>query len=224
MDIIGAVKERKSIRCYRPDPVPKQVLEEILELASRAPSAMNTQPWEFTVLTGSVLQDVGRSNVELLRSGAPPNPEHAVVGWPKDSVYRLRQVNLAKQLFELMDISREDRDKKAKWLERGFRYFDAPAVIVVSTDHSLSESGPLLDIGAIVQTICLIALHFGLGTCIEDQGVAYPQVLRKYALIPESKRIIAAVAIGYPDWDFPANKLETEREPVQNTTTWLGFK
>jgi nitroreductase len=122
-----------------------------------------------------------------------------------------------------MDISREDRDKRKQWLERGFRYFDAPAVIVVSTDRSLSESSPLLDIGAIVQTICLIALHFGLGTCIEDQGVAYPQVLRKYARIPESKRIIAAVAIGYPAWDFPANKLETEREPVQNTTTWLGF-
>jgi nitroreductase len=223
MDVIEAVKKRKSIRGYKPDPVPKQVLEQILELASHAPSAMNTQPWEFTVLTGEVLENVRRSNVELLSSGVLPNPEHMVTSWPRESIYRQRQVDLAKQLFQLMDIPREDKDKRAKWLERGFRYFDAPAAIIISTDRCLSESGPLLDIGAVMQTICLTALHFGLGTCIEDQGTMYPQVLRKYAHIPESKRIIAAIAIGYPDWDFPANKVESEREPIKNVTTWLGF-
>jgi nitroreductase len=223
MDIITAVKARKSIRAYRPDPVPREVLEEILAIASRAPSAMNTQPWEFTVLSGSILEEVRRSNVELLRSGAPPNPEHSVVSWPVESIYRQRQVGLAKQLFQLMDIPREDKEKRAEWLERGFRYFDAPAAIVVLADRSLSESGPLLDIGAVIQTVCLTALHFGLGTCIEDQGTMYPDVLRRHAQIPESKRIIAAIAIGYPDWEFPANKLETEREPARNITTWLGF-
>ncbi|HEU65074.1 MAG TPA: nitroreductase [Chloroflexi bacterium] len=223
MDVIESVKTRKSIRGYRPDPVSKDVLEEILELASRAPSAMNTQPWEFTVLSGDVLENVRRGNVELLNSGSPPSPEHMVVDWPKESLYRQRQVDLAKQLFQLMDIPREDKEKRAKWMERGFRYFDAPAVIIISVDRCLSESGPLLDIGAVIQNICLIALNFGLGTCIEDQGVGYPKVLRKYGRIPDSKRIIAAIAIGYPDWDFPANKVETEREPVKNITTWLGF-
>jgi nitroreductase len=223
MDVIEAVKKRKSIRGYKLAPVPKEVLEQILEVASHAPSAMNTQPWEFTVLTGDVLENVKRSNVELLHSVAPPNPEHVVVSWPSDSIYRQRQVNLAKQLFQLMDIPREDKEKRAKWLERGFRYFDAPAVIILSTDRCLSESGPLLDIGAVIQTICLTALHFGLGTCIEDQGTMYPEVLKKYAHILESKRIIMAIAIGYPDWDFPANKLETERESTKNITTWLGF-
>ncbi len=223
MDIIEAVKKRRSIRGYKPDPVPKKVLQQILELASRAPSAMNTQPWEFTVLTGEVLENVRRSYVELVRTGAPPNPEHVVVGWPKESVYRERQVDLAKQLFLLMDIPREDREKRAKWLERGFRYFDAPAAVIISTDRCLSENGPLLDIGALIQSMCLTALHFGLGTCIEDQGTMYPDALRKYAHIPESKRIVIAIAIGYPDWDFPANKLETEREPIENVTAWLGF-
>jgi nitroreductase len=223
MDVIEAVKKRKSIRGYKPDPVSKQILEQLLELAVRAPSAMNTQPWEFTVLTGDVLDNVRRSNVDLLRSGAPPNPEHVVTAWPKESIYRERQVDLAKQLFRLMDIPREDKEKRAKWLERGFRYFDAPAAIILSTDRCLSESGPLLDIGATIQTICLAALNYGLGTCIEDQGTMYPEVLRKYGHIPESKRIIAAIAIGYPDWDFPANKVESTREPVKNVSTWLGF-
>ena len=223
MDVIEAVKKRKSIRGYKPDPVPKEVLEQILELASHAPSAMNTQPWEFIVLTGDVLESVRQSNVALLNSGTPPNPEHVVAGWPRESIYRQRQVNLAKQLFQLMDIPREDREKRAKWLERGFRYFDAPAAIILSTDRCLGESGPLLDIGAVIQTICLTALHFGLGTCIEDQGTMYPEVLRKYVHIPEPKRIIVAIAIGYPDWDFPANRVESGREPIKNATTWLGF-
>lgn len=223
MDTVEAIKMRKSIRAYRPDPVPKEVLERILELASHAPSAMNTQPWEFAVLSGEVLNNVRQGNLELLRSGAPPGPEHVVTSWPRESVYRQRQVDLAKQLFRLMDIPREDTDRRAKWLERGFRYFDAPAAIIVFVDRCLSESGPLLDIGALIQNICLVALDFGLGTCIEDQGVAYPEVLRKYARIPNSKRIIAAIAIGYPDWDFPANKVDSGREPIQNVTTWLGF-
>jgi len=223
MDVIEAVKKRKSVRGYKADPVPRQVLEQILELASQAPSAMNTQPWEFTVLIGDVLENVRRGNIDLLNSGVAPNPEHVVTGWPKDSIYRQRQVALAQQLFELMDIPREDKEKRARWRERGFRYFDAPAAIILSVDRCLGESGPLLDIGAVIQTICLAALHFGLGTCVEDQGTMYPQVLRKYAQIPESKRIIAAVAIGYPDWDFPANKVESEREPVKNVATWPGF-
>ena len=224
MDIIEAMKKRKSIRGYKPDPVPKEVLHQILELASHAPSAMNTQPWEFTALAGEVLENVRRRYVELVNTGVLPNPEHVVVGWPKESIYRQRQVDLAKQLFQLMDIPREDKEKRAKWLERGFRYFDAPAAIIISTDRCLGDSGPLLDIGALMQSICLTALHFGLGTCIEDQGTMYPDVLRKYTHIPESKRIVIAIAIGYTDWDFPANKLETEREPIENITTWLGFE
>jgi nitroreductase len=223
MDIIEAVTRRRSIRGYRPDPVPRDTLERILDLASQAPSAMNTQPWEFFVLTGEVLEKVCQGNIEMLRSGALPNPEHVVTGWPRESVYRRRQVDLARQLFQLMDIPREDKEKRAEWMERGFRFFDAPAAIVLATDRCLSETGPLLDIGALIQTICLTALDFGLGTCIEDQGTMYPNVLRKYVHIPESKRIVVAIAIGYPDWDFPANKVESEREPVQNVSTWLGF-
>jgi nitroreductase len=223
MDIVEAVTKRKSVRGYRPDPVPREILEQILELACQAPSAMNTQPWEFIVLTGEILDEVRQGNVEKLRCGTPPSPEHMVTGWPRESIYRQRQVDLAKQLFRLMDIPREDTDKRARWLERGFRFFDAPAAIILVADRCLSESGPLLDIGASIQTICLTALHFGLGTCIEDQGTMYPDVLREYAHIPESKRIVAAIAIGYTDGDFPANRVESEREPIKNVSTWIGF-
>lgn len=223
MDILEAIKKRKSIRGYKPDPVPRDILREILEIASHAPSAMNTQPWEFTVLTGEVLDNIRQCNVEMLNAGVAANPEHLVVGWPRESVYRQRQVELAKQIFQLMEIPREDKEKRAKWTERGFRFFDAPVAIIICVDRSLTEVGPLLDVGAVTQTICLAALNYGLGTCVADQGVMYPEALRRFAGIPNSKRIIISVAIGYPDWDFPANKVESTRDSVESITTWCGF-
>lgn len=148
-------------------------------------------------------------------------PEHLVVGWPNESVYKQRQIALARQLFKAMDIPREDREKRNRWLERGFRFFDAPAAVIIVSDRALSEAGPLLDIGAAMQNICLAALEYGLGTCIEDQGILYPEVFREHTGIPETKRLIIAIALGYPDPEFPANQIRSEREPVENLTTWV---
>lgn len=224
MDVIEAIYQRKSIRGFHSDPVSKDILAKILDAACRAPSALNTQPWEFIVLTGDVLERVRTAIVDKLNKKEPMHPDHdAGVSWSKDSIYRERQVDLAKELFHLMDIRREDKEKRAAWLERGFRFFDAPVGILILTDHSLSDVGPLLDLGAAMQTLCLAALNFGLGTCIEDQGVLYPEVLRKIVQIPENKKIVIAIAIGYPDWDFPANALATSRDSLDNNTRWFGF-
>jgi nitroreductase len=223
MDLIQAIQSRKSIRGYKTDPVPKDVLKSIMEIATRAPSAMNTQPWEFFVLGGEVLKKVVEANVRNLRSGVAPKGEHNVVGWPGDSVYRTRQVNLAKELFRLMDIPREDKQKRADWMELGFRFFDAPVAIIVTADQCLGENTPLIDVGIVIQNICLAALEYGLGTCIEDQGVLYPDVMREMAEIPDSKRILMAIAMGYPDWRFPANKIQSSRVPTEENTVWLGL-
>lgn len=223
MNVIEAIQARKSIRGYRPDPVPREVLREILAVAGRSPSAMNSQPWEFVVLGGEVLDRVREANVAKLRDGAMPSGEHSVTGWSKESVYRTRQVELAVGLFQLMGIERHDAAKRAQWLERGFRFFDAPAAIIVLTDKSLKPETPLIDIGIVIQSICLAALEHGLATCIEDQGCMYPEVLRELAEIPDTKRIIMAIAIGYPDGDFPANRIETTRVPIDEITLWRGI-
>jgi len=223
MDLIEAIELRKSIRKFKSDPVSKTIIREILTMACRAPSAMNTQPWEFTVIANDVLDSVRTGVAARFRAGEPPHSEHSVTGWPVNSVYRQRQVELAKQLFQLLDIQREDVQKRKRWMESGLRFFDAPAVIIISVDRMLAEGTPILDIGAVTQTICLAALHYGLGTCIQDQGVMYPEVLREHCNIADEKQIIIAVALGYPDWDYPVNQLETPREPVDAITTWCGI-
>lgn len=222
MDIVEAICSRKSIRGYKPTPVARDTLQKILDIATRAPSSDNAQTWEITVVTGEVLDNIRWGNVEKLTSGVVPNPDFAL--GRLDGVYRQREVELAIQLFQLMGIAREDKDKRAQWRQRGFRFFDAPAAIILSADSSLNESRILLDAGLITQTICLASLNYDLGTCIGVQGVFYPELVRKFTNIPESKRIVISIAIGYPDWDFPANRLESERESVENITTWCGFE
>ena len=219
MDVVEAIRTRKSIRGYRPDPVPKELLAEILQIAGRAPSSMNTQPWEFTVIAGGVLESIKQANLEKFNAGESGN-----VGWEierfKDKC-RERQVAVAIQLFKSMGIARDEREKRTDWERRGFRYFDAPAAIVISVDKEHLPRTQF-DIGAIAQTIALAALKYGLGTCIQDQGITYPDVLREFAGIPESKQMIICLSIGYPDGDFPANKVDSARERIDSITTWCG--
>jgi nitroreductase len=221
IDVLAAIRTRKSIRGYKPDPVPQKILSEIIETAKRAPSAMNTQPWEIAVVTGQVLDNIRQANLELRRAGA--NPEKKVPNKPYEGEYRQRQVDLAIQLFKLMGIAREDKEKRAAWMERGYRFFDAPAAIILAADSSLDEATAQFDLGAITQTICLTALSYELGTCIEDQGIAFPEAVRRFTAIPASKRIVAGIAIGYPNWDFPANRVESERKALAEFVTWHGF-
>lgn len=225
MDILEAIRARKSVRKFTDASVPKETLRAILEIAVRAPSAENTQPWEFFVLAGEVLEQVRQGNVAKVKNYEmpPPEMEHLLIERPKDSIYRKRQIEIAKQLFTLMEIPREDRQKRADWMERGFRYFDAPAAIIIVADRSLPIQGTYLDVGSVLQNICLAALHYGLHTCVENQGITYADVVRKFAGIPDDKRLMAAVAIGFPDWEFPANRVQSSREPIDNIVTWRGF-
>lgn len=222
MQLIDAIAQRKSIRGFKPDPVSKETLQKVLEAAVKAPSAMNTQPWELFVVAGDVLDKIREGNVEALTSGTPPKPEMAFQEKFQNE-YKQRQVALAVQLFKLMGIAREDGEAKFSWMQRGFRFFDSPAAIIVTYDAILEPALlSYFDLGCLTQTLCLAALEYDLGTCIHSQGVMYPQITRQYVDIPESKKIFIAISIGYPDWDFPANQVESDREPVDNVAKWFG--
>lgn len=220
MELIEAIQNRKSIRAFKPDPVPRPVLEEIIKIATRAPSSMNTQPWEIYVIGGEVLKNVGRDNVEKVVAGTVPGSEMGDVSYT--GVYRDRQVALAIQLFQAMGITREDKAKRSAWMHRGFRSFDSPVAMFISYDKSLPPSA-LFDLGTLSQTIALVALKYGLGTCIQNQATTYPDVIRKYTGIPENKLIFICLSIGYPDDDFQANRVVSKREPIEKIVKWYGI-
>ncbi len=223
MDIIEAIQKRKSVRDFTNDKISKATIREILDIAGRAPSALNTQPWEFTVITEEVLDSVRNDVIKIFRAGRKPLSSISKIRWPLDSIYRNRQVGLAKQIYQLLDIKREDNEKRVQWMERGLRFFNAPAAVIICIDQKIDHERVLFDIGAVSQNICLASLHYGLGTCIEDQGVMYPEILRQHCSIPDSKKIIVAIAIGIPNWDYPANNLITPRASADKHITWCGF-
>jgi len=220
MNVAEAVKSRKSIRGYKPAPVPKEILTKILEAAIRAPSPDNTQPWEFVILSGKAMDDFKRAVEEAALSGIEPRadfqtPHHT-------GVYRERRIALSIALYQLMDIAREDKNKRLQWVLRMARNFEAPNAIIVLMDEEINNSPSLLAIGALSQNIALMAMSFGLGTCMNEALVSFPGVVRQLFGITESKKLVVGISIGYPDWGFPANKLQTPREPLKNILTWHG--
>lgn len=225
MELEQAIKGRRSIRGYRPDPVPRALLEEIIELAGRAPSSMNTQPWHFHVLTGEPLERVRRGNSERMLAGVPPQreiPDHGTY----EGVHRERQVEIAKQLFAAMGIARDDKDMRQDWVMRGFRQFDAPVSIVVTFDKSAEMHGTIahFDLGAVTFGLVLAAWDRGLGTVINGQGIMQSPVVREVAQIPDDQVIMTCVALGWPDEDFPANAVVSRRRLVAETARFVGFE
>ncbi len=224
MNIHEGIKKRKSIRGYKPDPVPKEMLQEIMEIAVQAPSAMNTQPWELYVVAGDTLDKIKKGNIEALTSGNLPSPDIAFKEKYQDA-YKKRQVGLAIQLFKLMGIQKEDQAGRFEWMQRGFRFFDAPAAIILTYDEILDPAFlSYFDLGGLTHAICLAALEHGLGTCIHGQGIMYPNVIREHVGMPDSKKVFISISIGYPDWEFPANNIESERESLGDVVSWHGFE
>jgi nitroreductase len=214
---------RRSIRGYKPDPVPKALIKEIIGLAMRAPSSMNTQPWHIHVLTGAPLEELRRRNMEGMAAGAKAKRDIVSHG-EYQGIHRGRQVDIAKKLFAVMGIARDDKTMRQDWVLRGFRQFDAPVSLVLTYDRAL-EPGVVchFDLGALCYGLVLAAWDRGLGSVINGQGISRSDIVREIANIPEGEAIMTCVAMGYPDDSFPANAVRSDREQNGDFVRYVGF-
>ena len=224
MSFDDAVNTRRSIRGFLDRPVPRKLVEEVIALANRAPSSMNTQPWHLHVLTGAVLDRVRQGNQSRMLAGEPVNREIQDHG-AYEGVHRDRQVEIAKQLFAEMGIERHDKAARQDWVMRGFRQFDAPVSIVVCYDRSMEPGGTIahFDLGAVTFGLALAAWSRGLGCVINGQGIMQSCVVREEARIPEDQIIMTCVAMGWPDEDFPANSVVSRRRSVEEVARFVGW-
>lgn len=223
MEFDQVVRGRRSIRGFQKRPVPRALIREILELALRAPSSLNTQPWNFYVVTGEVLDRIRRGNVERNLAGVPDSREFRM-GPGYAGVHRERQIEIAKQLFGAMGIAREDRERRQDWVLRGFRQFDAPVSIVVTYDRAV-QGGDIapFDCGGVVNCLVNAAWSRGLGWVINSQGIMQSPVVRAEAGIPDDQVIQICVALGWPDDSFPANAVVSRRKSVDEAARFIGF-
>nr|WP_298927100.1 nitroreductase [uncultured Erythrobacter sp.] len=217
------VRGRKSIRGYLDKPVSRELIEEVLALAMRSPSSMNTQPYHFHVITGAPLDNIRQGNTERILAGEPDSREFRM-GEPFAGVHRERQIEVAKQLFTEMGIQREDKEARQDWVLRGFRQFDAPVCVIVTYDRELSTSDDTaFDCGAATTALVNAAWSRGLGCVINSQGIMQSPVVREHAGIPDTQVIMKAVAMGWPDPDFPANAVYTHRKEPADAMRFVGF-
>ena len=223
MKLEKVMRERRSIRGFKDEPVSKILLEDIIALANRAPSSMNTQPWHLHVLTGKPLEAVREGNTDRMLAGMTPVREIEDYA-AYEGEHRKRQIEIAVQLFEAMGIRREDAERRQDWVMRGFRQFDAPVSIVVCFDRSLIKNTIAhFDTGAMTYGLVLAAWSKGLGAVINGQGIMQSPVVRQAAMIPDDQVILTCVALGWPDEDFIANSVISHRRPLENVTCFLGF-
>ena len=222
MHLIDALHARKSVRAFRPDPVPRALVEELLVLASRAPSGTNIQPWKVHVVTGEVR---ARLEAEVLahRETDPPDQraEFPRTGKRKEP-YTGRMRKLGKDMYSLIGIPKGDQ--AANWAQwgRNYKFFDAPVGLIFTIDKEL-DAMSFVDIGMFMQSLMLAAKVKGLDTCAQGAWNNYWSVTRRVLNVPDDEYIICGISLGYADDSHPVNTLVSEREPVASFATFHGF-
>ena len=221
MELEAAVRGRRSIRKFRPDAIPRNVLEELLEISRWAPSWGNTQPWEITVITGEPLEAFRKANVAGMAGAEPlrsdvPMPET----WPEQM--KARYMGVGRAVVTSLGLKREDKEGRRQHQLNMGALFGAPCLIVATVPTDVLVEYAMLDVGLLLQTIALAAHDRGLGTCIMASSVHYADLLRRHGSIPGDRRVIMGAAIGYPERDAPINQFERQRADMDVFVKWVG--
>jgi len=216
MDLLTAINERKSIRAFKPDPVPKETVEEILRLSIRAPSAINLQPWEFHVVMGEERERLSRRLIKAFREKQIPCGPGTVKPLPK--TYGKRG---AKTLEGMKPFLEEMKVQSDQFINEGScNFYGAPTAILIFQDDAFSR-GSYVDIGIVLGYFVLAAHSFGLGTCPIGLINAYADEVKDLLTIPENKNLIAGAALGHPDWESPINRFKSYREDLEKVVRWV---
>lgn len=221
MELLDAIKNRRSRRCYKPDPIPKEILEKILDTCRYVPSWTNTHCWELYVLCGKPLDELKKALADKMEADEPPKPDILPPDFPE--VYLKRKTEAIDRSQKSCGVSPEDKKACKQFDTTMIRFFEAPVGLVACTERSAAPA-ILPDIGILLQTILLAAFNYGLGTCIQYSVVMYADVLRELLGIPESKLIVLGMAIGYPDLEAPVNNFARPRYPLETFVNWRGFE
>lgn len=212
MSLAQALRSRRSVRGYRPDRVPQQVMDDIFSLAQLAPSNCNIQPWKVYVASGATRDELRQRMVDKVSQGVLPQPDFESL--PNfEGVYRQRQVACAVELYKSMDIARDDKAGRMWANLRNFELFDAPHVAFIGMERSFGVT-VALDVGMYIQSLMLLMTSHGVGSCAQGSMRYYPDDVREVFGIPDSTAILVGISFGYEDESVAANKTRVGREPV----------
>ena len=218
MNVLEAIASRRSIRGFKPDPVPRETLQKIVELAGRSASFTNTQPWEVAIVTGATRDILSAKLHEAASNGIAghsqvPYPKT----WPEAAAQRSKTHNIKR--FEALGIARDDTERREALRLSNFKFFGAPCVMFIFMDEEL---GPwsTMDMGIFLQSLSLAAVGHGLGTCFQASLANYPEIVKETLGISSNKKLLVGLSLGHPDLDAPLNSYHSSRMPLAEFTSW----
>ena len=208
-----AIRERHSTRMFLPQPVPRALVEEALALAQYAPSNSNIQPWHLVFVSGPPRDRLVNALLAEAQRRPPTIP-------PLPASFQHYRRELGAEVYGAMGIPREDTAGHLAAVLRNWEFFRAPLAGIVCMHRDLGPADAL-SVGMYLQTLLLALTERGLGTCIEVSVAGYPEIVRTQLAIPADLSILCGLAVGYPDPDFPANRLHINREAVEKNVVFL---
>ena len=217
-ELEAAWTERASKRAFRPEPLPRPLIERMFAAAQRAPSWCNVQPWRVYTTMPPATQKLAQALQQAAKSSLP----HAEIAFPLEypSPYKELRVGCGAALYKAMGVAREDKaGRYDAWL-RNYALFDAPHVAVVACDKRL---GPYayVDVGVWLGYVLTAAQALGIDTCAMASVAAYPEPLREHLPIAATEVVLFGLAFGHADGEAPANACRTTREPVGTNVTFV---
>jgi nitroreductase len=215
MKVSEAIASRKTIRAFKPDPVPRETVEAILRLAARAPSGGNLQPWKVYALIGPARDELVR-RVAQVRKERPMGgrPEYHIYPLELTEPYRSRRFRIGEAMYATMSIAREDKAARLDFFSGNWAFFGAPVGLIVTIDR-IMQQGQWADLGMFLQNVMLLAREHGLHTCPQEAWALFHATIREYLAVPENEMIFCGVALGVADERAAVNTLDSERAPLE---------
>ncbi|MEY4593057.1 MAG: hypothetical protein RIR18_1952 [Pseudomonadota bacterium] len=221
LSLIDAINTRRSVRAFLSTPVPEESLVDILKLAARSPSGTNIQPWFVTVVTGERKNRLTQALLAAHAANEPGDEEYDYYPpkWRDPYIGRRRKIGL--DMYSLLGIGKENKEKMHAQAGRNYEFFDAPVGVFFTIDRDMGQ-GSWLDFGMFTENLMLAARGFGLDTCIQAAFLKYHRIIEEVLEIPPHQQLVTGMSLGYADLNAPVNQLQTVREPVENFTRFLS--
>jgi nitroreductase len=219
-----AIASRRSVRGFLPTPVPRAVIERILDVSARAPSGTNMQPWKVYVTAGTAKEKLTQAILDSYENGGP-GTKRPWKYYPDEffEPYLTRRRTVGWGLYNLLGIARGDAEKMKAQRAENYKFFGAPVGMIFTIDEKL-EIGSWLDYGMFIENVMVSARGHGLHSCPQAAFAEYHAIIRQHLGIPGNETVICGLSVGYEDKEAPANELRTDRAPVDEFTRFIGYE
>lgn len=210
MDVQQAIMSRKSTRAFLDKAVPKEQILQILEFAKQSASSTNTQTWEVCVVSGEQKRKIDKLVLKAFDEKIPPSMEYEYSPKELKEVYKLRQKELGKKLYGLLQIPKSNSALSIKQWRKNYDAFNAPCVVYMLVDKSLKTSS-FIDCGIFINSFVLMATSLDLATCIQASLAQYPKIVKQELNISDEKLLVCGIALGYEDKNDIVNSFKSDR-------------